>query len=85
MRDAGELVVVEIRYRRRVTFMTPIESITRKKRQRIGRSVLHFMQRNAQCRDYPVRFDVLGISGPLQESTMEWIPGAFTTEDLGIE
>jgi hypothetical protein len=30
----------------------------------------------------PVRFDVVGLSGPLGETRMNWIRGAFTIDDL---
>jgi putative endonuclease len=84
MRDKEQLVVVEIRYRRHTRFMKPVESITRAKRHRIARATLHFMQNNHAYDDHPVRFDIIGISGPLERSTMNWIPGAFTAEDLGV-
>ena len=84
MSDGEYLVIVEIRYRRHAGFMSPVESITRTKRDRIARSTLHFMQRSADYRNHPVRFDVIGVSGPLESSTMDWLPGAFTIEDMRV-
>jgi putative endonuclease len=84
MRHDEQVVVVEIRYRRHATFMAPAESITRAKRQRIARTTLHFLQRSAAYRNYPVRFDVVGISGPLAGPSINWIRDAFTAEELGI-
>ncbi len=85
MRDDEHLIVVEIRYRKHAAFMEPVESITRIKRDRIARATLHFMQNSAEYRNHPVRFDVLGVSGPLQRSTMNWIPDAFTIDDMGVD
>jgi putative endonuclease len=85
MSDREILVVIEIRYRRHTNFMLPAESITRAKRQRIARATLHFMQHNTSHRSRPVRFDVLSVSGPITRPTMDWIPGAFTTEDLQVD
>jgi putative endonuclease len=85
MCDEEHLVVVEIRYRRQTRFMNPAESITRTKRDRIARSTLHFMQRSADYRNHPVRFDVISVSGPLEFSTMDWLPGAFTMEDMRVD
>jgi putative endonuclease len=85
MCDEEHLVVVEIRYRRQTGFMKPAESISRTKRDRIARSTLHFMQRSASYRSHPVRFDVVSVSGPLEDSTMDWIPGAFTIEDMRVD
>ena len=83
MSDREFLVIVEIRYRRHTEFMDPVESITRHKRDRIVRATLHFMQRCADYRDHPVRFDIVGVSGPLDHATVDWIPGAFNMEDMG--
>jgi len=85
MNDREHLVVVEIRYRRHTNFMIPAESITRAKRHRIARATLHFLQHNANHRSRPVRFDVLSMSGPITRPTVDWIPGAFTTEDLRVD
>ncbi len=84
MRDEEHLVVVEIRYRRHVGFMEPVESITRTKRDRIVKATLHFLQNNTEYRDHPVRFDVLSLCGSSQRSTMDWIAGAFSTDDTRV-
>jgi putative endonuclease len=84
MSDGEHLIVVEIRYRRHLGFVSPMESITLAKRGRIARSTLHFMQRSADYRDHPVRFDVISVSGPLECSKMDWSPGAFTIEDMRL-
>lgn len=81
MGDGEVLVVVEVRYRRHTDFMDPIETITRKKRQRITRATSHFLQHNSNYRHHPVRFDVLTISGQLASSEIKWIPGAFTLDE----
>ena len=82
MRDKQRLVVVEIRYRRDRRFMTPGESISRTKRQRIARATMHFIQHNPRHKRQPVRFDVVSLSGPLDNSRIDWMPGAFTADDL---
>ena len=84
MSDEEHLVIIEIRYRRHSKFMQPMESITRVKCTRIAKATLHFMQHSAEYRNFPVRFDVLSISGPLQRPVMNWITGAFTAEDLRV-
>ena len=80
MRDDEELVIVEIRYRRRTDFMHPAESITAAKRRRVRRAAQHFLQHNPQHRERPVRFDVVCVSGPLSQSRLQWIPAAFTAD-----
>ena len=80
MRDDEELVIVEIRYRRRTDFMHPVESITAAKQRRVARAAQYFLRRHPQYQDRPVRFDVVCVTGPLSRSRLEWIPAAFTAE-----
>ncbi len=82
MSHRQRLVIVEIRYRRDRRFMTPGESISLVKRKRIARATLHFIQHNPRHQHQPVRFDVVSLSGPLDESRIDWMTGAFTADDL---
>ena len=82
MTDKKRLVVIEIRYRRDSSFMAPAESIDRFKRHKIARASLHFIQHNPRYRERPVRFDVVSLSGPLDDSSIDWIAGAFTADDI---
>jgi putative endonuclease len=82
MRQRQRLIIVEIRYRRDLSFMAPGESISLAKRRRIARATLHFIQHNPRYQSQPVRFDVVSLSGPLEDSRIDWIPGAFTADDL---
>jgi putative endonuclease len=82
MHDKRRLIIIEIRYRRDRSFMSPGESIDAAKRQRIARASLHFIQHNPQHQRWPVRFDVVSLSGPLDDTDIDWMPGAFTAEDL---
>ncbi len=84
MRDGNVLVVAEIRYRRRTGFVGPVESISAAKRRRIAKATMHFRQRHPACRHLPVRFDVVGLSGPLPEPVVLWVAGAFTIDDIGL-
>ncbi len=82
MIHGSELVIVEIRYRAEASCVTPAETITLAKRRRIARTTLHFLQRNPEWEDQPLRFDVIALQGPLNTPRVEWIRNAFTTEDL---
>jgi putative endonuclease len=82
MRDGDCLVIIEIRYRRHERFMSPAQSIDPAKRQRISRASLHFIQHNPKHRQKPLRFDIVSLSGPLDDASIDWIPGAFTADDL---
>lgn len=82
MTEAATLVIVEVRYRRSDSFMTPSHSIDHGKIRRLSCTAEHFLQRNRRWRGRPLRFDVLGICGPLTRPDMKWIPGAFTIDDV---
>jgi putative endonuclease len=83
MTQGEELVIVEIRYRRRTGFIGPVDSISPAKRRRIARAAAHFLQRNRRFGNRAVRFDVLALSGGFPDPRVNWIKAAFTTEDLG--
>lgn len=82
MRHVADLVFVEIRYRRTTDPVTPEETVDRKKRRRIATAAAHFLQRHADYGDNPIRFDVVGVSGPLRNPRITWVRNAFTTEDI---
>ena len=82
MSDDTVLVVVEVRYRRSTRLMNPCESLTAQKLRRVALATRHFIQRHRHWHDAPVRFDVVGIHGPLRDAGMNWIRGAFTIDDL---
>ena len=77
MMDTGTLVVVEIRYRRNTQFADPLETVTATKQQRIIRATRHLLQYRPELRRYPLRFDVLALSGPIQQAKLRWIKCAF--------
>ena len=80
--ERSKLIIVEIRYRRSTRVMDPVASITPSKCRRIVRTTQHFLQRHDRWRGCPVRFDVIGLDGPLDNANMNWIRGAFTMDDL---
>lgn len=82
MNDGTQIVFVEIRYRRSARIVRPVETVDRRKRGRIATAARHFLQRNRNYGDNPVRFDVIGVTGSLDSPGIEWIRNAFSTEDL---
>ena len=81
MKQHHTLVMIEIRYRRDSRFMLPEESIDPAKRKRITLAAMRFIQRHPRFQTWPVRFDVVCLSGPLDNSGINWIPGAFSADD----
>ena len=81
MRERDTLVVIEVRYRRQTVFMQPVASITSAKIRRIACATRHYLSSHPRWRNVSVRFDVIGLHGPLANPEMNWIRGAFTIDD----
>jgi len=76
--DGGVLVVVEVRQRSGTAFGGALASVTAAKRRRIERATTLFLLRTRRWRDAPVRFDVIAIEGPPDESArILWLKDAF--------
>ena len=73
MRDGDTVVFVEVRYRTRSNPIDPVETIDRRKQQRIARAAAAWLQRNC-LDDPPARFDVVAVDGG---DRLEWLRDAF--------
>jgi len=78
MRDRDTLVFVEVRYRARDALVSPLETITPAKQQRIVRTASAFLQRHPKLASLPCRFDALGLVGTDGNLRFDWIKGAFS-------
>jgi putative endonuclease len=72
MRDGGELVFVEVRYRASSRFGQPAETVDAFKQRRLTAAAAHYLQRNPSV--LPCRFDVIAMTGL---DKIEWIRNAF--------
>ena len=77
MRDGETIVFVEVRYRRNNHFGSAIESVTHNKQLKICRTAGIFLSRRPALASLPCRFDVVGISGAPDNTSLEWICAAF--------
>lgn len=73
MRDAGDIVFVEVRSRARSDFGGAAASVDMGKRRRLQREAQRWMNRRFGDRWPPCRFDVCAFEG----SRIDWIRGAF--------
>lgn len=80
MLDGKELVFIEVRYREHWSFGDGAESVTFAKRRRIVRSAYVYLARKPKYADYSCRFDVISVTGSLENLKMSWIPAAFEVE-----
>jgi putative endonuclease len=82
MREGHVLVIVEVRARHSTRITTPEATIDRHKQRRIVRATQHFILCNRQYRDWPLRFDVVGVTGALDAPQISWIRAAFRLDDM---
>ena len=84
MTDHQVLVVVEVRSRSRADFVTPGATITRGKQRRLIRTTRFFLLRYRQFANWPVRFDVVEVTGDLAAAEIRWSRAAFTLDDVAV-
>ncbi len=76
MQDGEELAFVEVRARRPNATVDALSSITAPKRQRIVRAARHWLSRNPDWFEKPMRFDVVAIDG----ESLQWQRNSFDAE-----
>lgn len=82
MQDGLRLVIVEVRSRQRRVPISPEETVDRGKRMRLIRATRCFLQYMPQYAEWPVRFDIFGVTGCPGEEQVVWIRNAFTLDDV---
>ena len=78
MRDRGCLVVIEVRYRRHKSHGSPLDTVSAAKRWRIALATDQLLQRYSTLGTLPLRFDVIGLTGPHRQPDVEWRKHAFS-------
>ena len=77
MRDAQTVVFVEVRLRGSTAYGHPVESVDRRKQQRIRLSAEWYLLQSGSCVDVDCRFDLIGIVGNRDRHEVQWIRDAF--------
>ena len=77
MQDRGNLVFVEVRYRRQSRYGSGLESVKPRKQQRIVHCATQFLQCHPQRAQQPARFDVVALRPDNDGTRIEWIRNAF--------
>ena len=78
MREGDCLVIVEVRYRKSDTFLSPALTVDESKQARIIRTTEHFLAASPALADYAIRFDVVAIGGTQSRTgAIQWIKDAF--------
>lgn len=74
MREAGTLVIVEVRKRSHRGYGSAAESVDARKQQRIVLAARWLLARRSDLAVLPVRFDVVALDAG---DRIDWIRGAF--------
>lgn len=78
MRDEGFVVFVEVRFRRRSSWGSPLETVDARKQARLTRSALHFLGQHPSLADRAQRFDVISVTpGKDDTPALDWVKNAF--------
>lgn len=77
MQDGRTIVFIEVRSRKNNKTMHVLESIDTGKCARIIRASQQYLQHKQRGGDAICRFDVVLITGRLEEAKVEWIKNAF--------
>jgi len=75
MQEGETLVFVEVRYRKQNRFGSALESVDRRKMERLTKTAQLFLQQHKKFAQQPCRFDVIGL-GP-DQGRIDWINNAF--------
>jgi len=76
-KDQQDLVFIEVRYRKNDYFGGALASVNLKKQRRLIRAASHYMQKYKVINKMPSRFDVIAISGNLNQLEFNWVKAAF--------
>ncbi|HTY94650.1 MAG TPA: YraN family protein [Steroidobacteraceae bacterium] len=76
-RDAGVLVIAEVRTRRNDAFGGAAASVDGRKQRRIIRAAEQLLQQRRDYAALPVRFDVLIVAGTAAAPEVTWLRHAF--------
>jgi putative endonuclease len=76
MEDKTSLIFIEVRFRRRATFGSAIESVTQQKQARIIHTAQIFLQQHPKSY-HNYRFDVIAITPSGEKNEIQWIRDAF--------
>jgi putative endonuclease len=80
MRDGEELVIAEVKFRRRSDYGHPEETVDARKRRRIISATRHLLLTTEAFTNIDVRFDVVALSGDLSTPEVHWLRDAFTRD-----
>jgi putative endonuclease len=77
MMHKNTLIFIEVRFREAEDFGSAIETVDRRKQQKVLRAAQHYLLRHKIYDSLQCRFDVVGITKKNSEVQFSWLPNAF--------
>ncbi len=71
------LLFIEVRYRKNENYLAAIETIDRHKCKKIITTSKYYLNKFRNYQSYLCRYDVITLTGELDEPVIEWIKNAF--------
>lgn len=82
MRDGDTLAFVEVRLRKDSRFGGAAVSVDARKRRKLALAAQAWLSSHREFSRAPCRFDVVAVARGDQGLACEWIPAAFTLDDI---
>ena len=79
MHERDVVAFIEVRYRRSSVFGGGLDSVGTSKQARLVKAASLFLQQRPELSTRPCRFDVIAISGTLDNPSIDWQRNAFET------
>ncbi len=77
MRDNEFLIFIEVRYRKKIRFGHPLETITMSKQQKIIKTIQYFLLTYPQFNHLPCRIDAIAIHSESNNEPIHWVKNAI--------
>lgn len=77
MQEKTCIVFVEVRCRSSARYGSALESVDRRKQERLIAAAQHYLQTRARAAKHSARFDVISVTPDVHEANIEWIRDAF--------
>jgi len=77
MREKTCIVFVEVRYRSSPRYGSALESVDRRKQEKLVMTAQHYLQIHARSAQQSARFDVISIEPGAPDPSITWIKDAF--------
>ena len=75
--EQNTIVFVEVKYRSKENYGTALEAVTAKQARRLQKSAEAWLQQYDTCDRFPSRYDLVAISGPMNNLQFHWVKNIF--------